>query len=159
LGDNAGFAPFEEVVMALTVFYGFDLGIKIEEIMKLSKLVQRLSGVKVQSYKPFVGKNVFVETPDSHIEAILIKRLLGKPGRTSQHYINPEAIGQKLTILFGPSALGGPGIELKAKEMGIELTKTQIEKVLRLLKKLLTTQTSIPEDQVEKIIRRIGKME
>lgn len=157
LGDGAGLAPFEEVVIALMVFYGFDLGIKIEKIMKLSRLVQRLSGVRVQPYKPFVGKNVFVETPDTHIEAILRSRLLGKPSQTSPNYINPEAIGQKQTILFGPSALGGPAIELKAKEMGIRLTKTQVNEVLRSLRKRLTTQPSIPEYQVEKIIQKIRK--
>ena len=154
LGDGAGLAPFEEVVMALTAFYGFDLGIKIEKIMKLSRLVQRFSGVRVQPYKPLVGKNVFIETPDTHIEAILRRRLHGKPG---QNYIEPEAIGQKQTILFGPSALGGPAIELKAKEMKIQLTKAQVNEVLRSLKKRLANQPSISEHQVEKIMQKIGK--
>jgi isopropylmalate/homocitrate/citramalate synthase len=147
-------APFEEVVMALMALYGFDLGINVEKIMKLSRLVQRLSGVRVQPYKPLVGKNVFVETPDTHIEAILRKRLQGKPSR---NYVNPGAIGQRETILFGPSALGGPAIELKAMEMGIRLTKTQVHEILGSLKKRLTTTSSISEGEVEKIIRKFGK--
>lgn len=154
LGDGAGLAPFEEVVMALTVLYGFDLGIKTEQIMKLSRLVQRLSGVRVQPYKPLVGKGVFVETPDTHIEAILRKRLQGKPSRS---YIKPEAIGQKQTILFGPAALGGPAIELKAREMGIQLIKARVNEVVRSLRKRLTKQPSISEHEVEKIIQKIGK--
>ena len=154
LGDGAGLAPFEEVVMALTAFYGFDLGIKIGNIMKLSQLVQRLSGVSVQPYKPLVGKHVFIETPDTHIEAILRKRLQGKPSR---NYIKPEAIGQRQTILFGPSALGGPAIELKAKEMDIRLTKTQVDEVLGFLRKQLATKSSISEEEVGKIIQNIGK--
>jgi isopropylmalate/homocitrate/citramalate synthase len=154
LGDGAGLAPFEEVVMALTAFYGFDLGINIEKIMKLSRLVQRLSGVSVQPYKPLVGNNVFVETPDTHIEAILRKRLQGKPSRS---YINPEAIGQRQTILFGPSALGGPAIELKATELGMRLTKRQVDEILGSLKKRLATKPSISEGEVEKIIQKMGK--
>ena len=122
--------------------------------MKLSRLVQRFSRVRVQPYKPLVGKNVFIETPDTHIEAILRRRLHGKPG---QNYIEPEAIGQKQTILFGPSALGGPAIELKAKEMKIQLTKAQVNEVLRSLKKRLANQPSISEHQVEKIMQKIGK--
>jgi isopropylmalate/homocitrate/citramalate synthase len=154
LGDGAGLAPFEEVVMALMAFYGFDLGINIEKIMKLSRLVQRLSGVRVQPYKPLVGKNVFVETPDTHIEAILRKRLQGKPSR---NYINPETIGQRETILFGPSALGGPAIELKATELGIRLTKRQVDEILGSLKKRLATAFSISEGEVEKVIQKFGK--
>ena len=154
LGDGAGLAPFEEVVMALTAFYGFDLGINMEKIMELSRLVQRLSGVGVQPYKPLVGNNVFVETPDTHIEAVLRKRLQGKPSR---NYINPEAIGQRQTILFGPSALGGPAIELKAMEMGIRLTKAQVNKVLGFLKKRLATKSSISEEEVEKIVEKMGQ--
>ena len=154
LGDGAGLAPFEEVIIALRVFYGLDLGIKMEKIMELSQLVQETSGVKVQSYKPFVGSSVFLETPEIHIEAILRSRQSGKP---SQHnYVTPEFIGQKQSILFGPSALGGPAIQYKAKEIGIQLTESQVNEVIRLLRKRLTTQSSIPEDQVENIIREIG---
>jgi isopropylmalate/homocitrate/citramalate synthase len=40
LADGAGLAAFEEVVMALTVMYGLDLGIRTERILDLSRLVK-----------------------------------------------------------------------------------------------------------------------
>ena len=103
LADGAGLAAFEEVVMALTVMYGMDLGIKTERIMELSRLVQETTGVRVQPYKPLVGESVFLETPDTHIEGILRARIQKKK---TNHFIEPETIGQKTSLLFGPSALG-----------------------------------------------------
>jgi isopropylmalate/homocitrate/citramalate synthase len=155
LGDGAGLAPFEEVIIALKVFYGCDLRIRMEKIMELSKLVQELSGVRVQCYKPFVGSSVFLETPETHLEAILRSRLSGK--RThSQHYVNPEFIGQRERILFGPSALGGPAIGYKAKEIGLKMSEAQVNEVIGVLRKQLITRRSISEEEVEHLIREIG---
>jgi len=149
LADGAGLAAFEEVVMALTVMYGLDLGVKTEKIMEISKVVQEITGVCVQSYKPLVGDNVYVETPDTHIEGILRARL---NKQKVNNYVNPEAIGQRTLLLFGPSALGGKSIELKGREMGIALTNEQIKTVINGMRDRLKTVDALSEDEVEKII-------
>jgi isopropylmalate/homocitrate/citramalate synthase len=149
LADGAGLAAFEEVVMALTVMYGMDLGIKTERIMELSRLVQETTGVRVQPYKPLVGESVFLETPDTHIEGILRARIQKKK---TNHFIEPETIGQKTSLLFGPSALGGKSIELKGKEMGMDLGGNQVEKILDLMRERLKTVDSLREEEVERII-------
>jgi len=152
LADGAGLAPFEEVAMALTVMYGMDLGIKTEKMMALSQLVQVISGVKVQAHKPLVGEAVFIETPDTHLESILRARLKGEK---SKGFISPETIGQKVSLLFGPSALGGKSIELKAKEMGIDLSESQTEAVIILIRKELEHIKALSENKVEQIISKI----
>jgi len=86
LSHGSGLAAFEEVVMALTVLYGFDLGIKIERIMELSRLVQEITGIKVPLHKPIVGESVFPETPEK-------RPRLEK--RKAQTFIEPEVIGQR----------------------------------------------------------------
>jgi isopropylmalate/homocitrate/citramalate synthase len=153
LADGAGLAAFEEVVMALTVMYGLDLGIKIERIMELSQLVQEITGIEVQAYKPLVGKSVFLETPDTHIEGILRARIQKK---RTKGFIEPEAIGQKTSLLFGPAALGGKSIELKGREMGIDLNEQQVSAVVDAMRKRLNTVDSLPEDEVEEIILDIS---
>jgi isopropylmalate/homocitrate/citramalate synthase len=154
LADGAGLAAFEEVVMALTVMYGMDLGIKLERITELSRLVEEISGIAVQSYKPLVGKSVFLETPDTHIEGILRARIKGERTRD---FIEPDTIGQKMTLLFGPSALGGKSIELKAEEMGILLSGEQVQAVVDAMTERLTKVDALDEEEVGMIIRIISR--
>jgi isopropylmalate/homocitrate/citramalate synthase len=149
LADGAGLAAFEEVVMALMVMYGLDLGIKVEYITELSRLVQTITGVKVHVHKPLVGEHIFVETSDTHIEGILRARLQGKK---TKHFIEPEFIGQKTSLLFGPSALGGESIRLKGDEMGITMSEQQINDTIEIMKSELETVDSISEEGVERII-------
>lgn len=152
LADGAGLAAFEEVVMALTVLYGVDLGIKVERIMDLSRLVQEITGVKVQSYKPLVGESVFLETPDTHLEGILRART---QKRKTRDFVEPETIGQKTSLLFGPSALGGKSIELKGQEMGLTLSEKQVEDVIKVMRDKLNTVKYLTENEVESIIYEI----
>ena len=149
LADGAGLAAFEEVVMALTVMYGLDLGIRIERIMELSRLVQEITGVEVQPYKPLVGKSVFLETPDTHIEGILRARI---QKQKTKGFIEPETIGQKTSLLFGPSALGGKSIELKGREMGLSISGDQVNAIMDVMRDRLKTADSLSEDEVEDII-------
>jgi len=149
LGDGAGLAAFEEVVMALTVMYGLDLGIKIERIMELSRLVQTITGIEVQPYKPLVGKSVFLETPDTHLEGILRARIHKVKTRG---FIEPETIGGESSLLFGPAALGGKSIELKGREMGIALSEKQIHDVVNIMRERMNTFDALSEDEVEGII-------
>jgi isopropylmalate/homocitrate/citramalate synthase len=127
-----------------------DLGIKLERITELSRLVQDITGIAVQSYKPLVGKSVFMETPDTHIEGILRARIKGERTRG---FIEPGTIGQKMTILFGPSALGGKSIELKAEEMGFTLNGEQVRAVVGAMKERLKKVDALDEDEVGMIIR------
>jgi isopropylmalate/homocitrate/citramalate synthase len=154
LADGAGLAAFEEVVMALMVMYGLDLGIRTERIMELSRLVQGIAGIKVHPYKPLVGESVFLETPDTHIEGILRARIEGKKTR---HFIEPEVVGQKTSLLFGPSALGGESIKLKGQEMGVALNQEQISRVIGKMRDRLIAVDALSEDEVEKIIRGVTR--
>ncbi|MEW6333274.1 MAG: hypothetical protein AB1558_03320 [Thermodesulfobacteriota bacterium] len=152
LADGAGLAAFEEVVMALTVMYGMDLGIKLARITALSQLVQEISGIAVQPYKPLVGKSVFLETPDTHIEGILRARIKGE---STRDFVEPGTIGQKTTLLFGPAALGGKSIELKAREMGLALDGDQVQAVIDAMRARLRTADALEEDEVAMIIQQV----
>jgi len=153
LADGAGLAAFEEIVMALTVMYGLDLGINIKRIMELSRLVQEITGIKVQPYKPLVGESVFLDTPDTHIEGILRARIEKKK---TKHFIEPETIGQKTSLLFGPSTLGGESIRLKGQEMGISLSEQKIIDIIEIIENSLNTVDSLSEEEVERIILSVS---
>lgn len=59
LGERAGNAPYEEVVLALLTMYGIDLGIKYEKIYETSQLVRQLAKVPIQPTRSVVGDMIF----------------------------------------------------------------------------------------------------
>jgi len=67
LGDRAGNASLEQVVLNLYV-KGFDTGIVLRDLGKLSKIVEEESGVKVFKLAPVVGENIFIHKSPSHLE-------------------------------------------------------------------------------------------
>jgi 2-isopropylmalate synthase len=74
LGERAGNAALEEIVMALKTrndIYKMETGIKTEEIYKASKMVTRLTGIPVQPNKAIVGGNAFAHASGIHQDAIL----------------------------------------------------------------------------------------
>ncbi|MEI6845773.1 MAG: 2-isopropylmalate synthase [Candidatus Firestonebacteria bacterium] len=76
LGERAGNAALEEIVMALKVrkdIYKLETNIKSEEIYKTSKLVSRYTGIPVQPNKAIVGQNAFAHASGIHQDAILKK--------------------------------------------------------------------------------------
>jgi 2-isopropylmalate synthase len=145
--DRGGIAALEEVAMALTLLYGVDLGIKLERLAELSQLVQKISGVKVQPYKPIVGENMFIQTTDAHIAA----GLKGKWYLTNT--FDPSIIGRKDQILFGPQSLNDQGLRAKVKAMGIVLSDEIIRELLGDLESLLRVKRAISEEEVEEMIR------
>ncbi|MBU4406614.1 MAG: 2-isopropylmalate synthase, partial [Candidatus Altiarchaeota archaeon] len=73
LGERAGNADLEQVVMALEVLYKIKTNIKTENIYKTSKLVERLTGVRVMPNFPIVGDNAFAHESGIHVHAMLKK--------------------------------------------------------------------------------------
>lgn len=76
LGERAGNASLEEIVMTLKVrkdIYKVDTNIKTEEIYRTSRMVSRLTGMQVQPNKAIVGANAFAHASGIHQDAILKK--------------------------------------------------------------------------------------
>jgi homocitrate synthase NifV len=67
LGDRAGNASLEQVVLNLYV-KGFDTGIVLRDLKKLSKTVEEESGIKVSKLAPVVGEKIFIHKSPSHLE-------------------------------------------------------------------------------------------
>src|SRR3972149_12315112 len=74
IGERAGNASLEEVVMALKVRrdrLGFVTGLLTEEIYKASHLLSNLTGIMVQPNKAIVGKNAFAHEAGIHQDGVL----------------------------------------------------------------------------------------
>ena len=89
MGERAGNAATEEVALALLIFYGVDLGLKLDNIYQVSLLLQDMSGVKVQKHKAVVG-----ETALAQEAGIVVAGWIKNPF-TAEPYL-PELVGHLL---------------------------------------------------------------
>ena len=74
IGERAGNASLEEVVMALRVrrnYFGLETGIRTEEIFRTSRLVSTLTGIVIQPNKAIVGSNAFAHSSGIHQDGVL----------------------------------------------------------------------------------------
>lgn len=127
LGERAGNAALEEVVMALQAFYGISTSVNTRKLAFVSRLVSQLTGVQVQPNKAIVGENAFSHEAGIHVHGILSEASTYEPMR-------PEIVGKERSIVMGKHS-GAHAIESRLKEYGITLDKDQLKELVKKVKK------------------------
>ncbi|MCJ7641074.1 MAG: hypothetical protein MUO29_04160, partial [Desulfobacterales bacterium] len=131
IGERAGNAPMEETVLALLTLYGIDVGIHYKKLNELSQLVQKLSGTKVPSSRPFVGKGAY------NIESGIVTgwyRNVFKKSPTTVYPVRPEFVGHKRPkILLGKKS-GLDNVAIWSQKLGITLSEEESMNVLQRVK-------------------------
>ncbi len=94
LGERAGNAPLEEMIMCLKKLYQIDLGFKTESIYELSKFVAEIAGISPASNKPIVGQNVFTHESGIHAHGVLSNPY-------TYESMTPEEVGHERRIIIG----------------------------------------------------------
>jgi 2-isopropylmalate synthase len=128
LGERAGNASLEEVVMSLTAQYNIKTNINTQLLVDTSEFVSRITGIKMPPNKAIVGENAFAHEAGIHVHGVLQKAETYEP-------ITPEMVGHKRRIVLGKHT-GANAIKSKLEEYGIDLDKTQFDKVFDQIKKL-----------------------
>ena len=128
LGERAGNASLEQVVLGAKILYGIESNINTEKIYQTSKLVERLTGIRLMPNYPIVGENAFAHESGIHVHGVLAKAETYEP-------ITPELVGAKRRVVLGKH-IGIHGIEAKLKEFGIHLSKDQLREVTKRVKEL-----------------------
>ncbi|MCR4420430.1 MAG: homocitrate synthase [Clostridia bacterium] len=114
LGERAGNAALEEVVMALKHLYGVDLGFKTERFREIAEYVAMASGRELPAWKAIVGTNMFAHESGIHADGAL------KDPRTYEVF-SPEEVGLERQIVIGKHS-GTAALKAKFTEYGITLT-------------------------------------
>lgn len=148
LGERAGNAALEEVVMALKVLYGIDVGIDTKKLMAASRMIEERSGMRLQMSKPVVGQNVF-----AHESGMVVAGVLKDPF-TAECYV-PELVGQQRKIIIGKKS-GLASVQFKLGGMGIGSTPQQLERILAVVKSESTrTKCPIDDDRLAVLARSV----
>ena len=128
LGERAGNASLEEIVVTLKSLYKLDLDIKTELLYGTSQLVSRLTGVYVQPNKAIVGENAFTHESGIHTQGMLANPLTYEP-------IAPELVGCTRRISPGKHS-GSHAIRADLENMGLKPSEEQFKDIFQRIKEL-----------------------
>lgn len=148
IGERAGNASLEEVVMALKTrghFFNADTGIVTQEIYKASRLVSTITGMVVQPNKAIVGANAFAHEAGIHQDGLL------KDKRTYE-ILTPESVGIPTHKLVLGKHSGRHAFKNKLTEMGYSLSDEELNKAFERFKRLADQKKEVFEEDIDAII-------
>lgn len=144
LGERAGNAALEEIVMALRTradYYNADTGIHTERLVPTSRLVSNITGMRVQRNKAIVGQNAFAHESGIHQDGML------KEPRTYE-IMRPEDVGfQKTDLILGKHS-GRAALADRARALGYRLTGEQLQDVFDRFKALADKKKEIYDGDI-----------
>lgn len=146
IGERAGNAALEEVLMNLRIQYGIDR-YDTTKITELSKLVQKASGICTAKNKAVVGDHAFAHESGIHIAALL------ENDRTYEVF-SPELVGGKREFILGKHS-GGKALCYMARQMGYTLSEAETNQVLCEIKRLSEQKKSLRRDELRELIDQI----
>jgi 2-isopropylmalate synthase len=149
IGERAGNASLEEIVMAMRVrkdLIPFETGIVSEELYRASQLLSNITGVMVQPNKAIVGKNAFAHEAGIHQHGVLKNRI-------TYEIMTPESVGVKTNSLVLGKHSGRHALNKKYEEMGYQLTRSDLDKAYKLFTKLADQKKEIFEEDLLAILQ------
>ncbi|MDU2491639.1 MAG: homocitrate synthase [Clostridium celatum] len=126
LGERAGNAALEEVLMALIYVYGYKADVDTKMFREVSEYVSQASGRKLPIWKAIVGDNMFAHESGIHADGAI---------KNPKNYeaFDPDVIGLQRQIVIGKHS-GKAGIINKFKEYNIELNDEEAKGVLEMVR-------------------------
>jgi len=113
LGERAGNAALEEVVMGVRHLHGIDSGVRSEALMSISQLVARAAGRPVAANKSIVGEAVFTHESGIHVDGLL------KHPRTYESF-DPAELGRQRRTVLGKHS-GSHAVKVAYRTLGLAL--------------------------------------
>ncbi|MDA8235495.1 MAG: homocitrate synthase [Clostridia bacterium] len=123
LGERAGNAALEEVIMAMKIIYNHDLNFKTEKFRELSEYVALASNRELPVWKAIVGTNMFAHESGIHADGALKNPL-------TYEVFKPEDVGLARQIVIGKHS-GTAAIINKFSEYGHNITEEEANYILK----------------------------
>lgn len=136
LGERAGNAPLEEVVMGLRQLYDFDVNIDLQNFTELSHQVATAAGRPLSWQKSLVGEGVFTHEAGIHVDG-LFKDPLNYQG------VDPAVLGREHRWVLGKHS-GTQAVCRAYRDIDIDLTREQAEQVLVCVRRFVSDHKRAP---------------
>ena len=148
MGERAGNADIVEVALALQCLYNVPVELDLKKARQVSQVVQKAGGYRVDAWKPVVGENLFVR----------------ESGAVANQFHIPEAIepyssdivSADRRIVLGKKS-GVASVQLKAKELGLDVPEDKIAPILAEVKSQGTQKGRlITDDEFRKVVQELS---
>ncbi|MFC6724489.1 LeuA family protein [Halobium palmae] len=147
IGERAGNAAYEEVVMAVEAVYGFDTGIDTTGITALSRMVEEKSDIPVPANKPVVGRNAFSHESGIHAAGVIENSDTFEPG-----VMTPEMVGATREFVMGKHT-GTHSVRKRLQEMEFAPTDAEVRRVTRRVKDFGAEKQRVTAEELERFAR------
>jgi 2-isopropylmalate synthase len=148
LGERAGNAALEEIVMALKVRgdrLPYHTGIETQQITRASRYVSAITGFPVQFNKAIVGKNAFAHESGIHQDGML-------KNPTTYEIMTPESVGQGATNLVMGKHSGSHAFRQKLSALGYELGDNAMKDAFRRFKDLADKKKHVFDEDIVALV-------
>ena len=148
IGERAGNTSLEEVVMILKQHeeLNLDTNINTKLLLETSKMVSDLMGMIVQPNKAIVGANAFAHSSGIHQDGVIKKR-------ETYEIIDPKDVGVNESSIVLTARSGRAALAYRAKNIGFDLTKIQLDKVYNQFLKFADRNKEVTDSDLPNIIQ------
>ncbi|PSQ67348.1 MAG: 2-isopropylmalate synthase [Halobacteriales archaeon SW_9_67_24] len=150
IGERAGNAAYEEVVMAAESLYGVDTGIDTTRITELARIVERMSGIETPANKPIVGANAFSHESGIHAAGVIENSDTFEPG-----VMTPEMVGAERELVLGKHT-GQHSVRERLVEAGYRPTDDEVRKCTRRVKDFGAEKERVTMDVLRRFAGEVG---
>jgi len=148
IGERAGNASLEEVVMAIKTrhdFFNLTTNINTTQIYKTSRLVSELTGFSVQSNKAIVGANAFRHSSGLHIDGVIKMPI-------TFEIMDPKSVGIPSSSLVLGKTSGRHAFRERLTELGYSLSEEDFSRAFSAFKELADKKKEITDRDIESLI-------
>lgn len=148
IGERAGNAALEEIVMAVNTrkdVINLDCNIDTTKIMRTSKLLSSITGVKVQPNKAIVGDNAFAHESGIHQHGVMNER-------STYEIMTPESIGLSTNKMVLGKHSGKHAFEDRLIGLGYNLTKEELAVAFKKFKDLADKKKNVYNSDIDSIV-------
>lgn len=147
IGERAGNTALEEVVMVLRQhpYLNLDTGINSKMLYGISQLVSDSMGIYTQPNKAIVGANAFAHSSGIHQDGVI-------KNRETYEIIDPKDVGVTESAIVLTARSGRAALAYRAKNVGYELTKLQLDEVYTKFLEFADKKKEIDDNDIHQIV-------
>jgi len=149
IGERAGNAALEEIVMALEVrkqFYNVATGVNTKELYPASVLLTECTSMPVQANKAVVGENAFAHEAGIHQDGMLKNKL-------TYEIMTPESVGVPANKIVLGKHSGRHALAARARMIGLRMSHDELECAYGLMCALADKKKKIDDDDLKEIVQ------
>ena len=151
IGERAGNTSLEEVVMIMRQHphLALDTRIQTQLLSETSRMVSEAMGMVVQPNKAIVGANAFAHSSGIHQDGVI-------KNRETYEIINPHDVGVDTSSIVLTARSGRAALAYRAKNIGIELTKDELDLAYATFLTFADRKKEITDDDIPEIVKSAG---